>query len=161
VRETLLGARAEPARSSFIARCYQGVRGLVDASARVVWLEPVTTGLVVVFSVVSAVGPVSALIHQPRPKNWLYCACAVAALVLALIALIVRIRRGRLAGLNIIDDSLIVSLLTVQFFRLLAEQFTGYFMVLANLLLLALARAALHFHRRQARERSTAGAASG
>ena len=161
VRETLLGARATPARTSFIARWYQGARGLVDASARIVWLEPITTGLVVVFSVVSAIGPVTALIREPRLKNWLYCACAAAALVLALVALVVRIRGGRLAGLSIVDDSLIVSLLTVQFFRLLAEQFTGYFMVLANLLLLALARAALHYHRRQARERSRPGAGAG
>jgi uncharacterized membrane protein len=157
VRETLLEAAPTPARTSFIARWYQRTRGLVDASGKIVWLEPITTALVVVFSLASAVGPVSALIHEPRLKNWLYSACAAAALVLALVALTVRIRKGRLAGLELVDDSLIVSLLTVQFFRLLAEQFTGYFMVLANLLLLGLARAALQYHRRQTRRHPTAG----
>ncbi len=157
VRDTLMSATPTPARTSFIARWYQTARGLVDASGQIVWLEPITTGLVVVFSVVSAVGPVSALIEDPRLKNWIYAGCAVVALVLSLVALTVRIRKGRLAGLELIDDSLIVSLLTVQFFRLLAEQFTGYFMVLANLLLLGLARAALRYHRRQARQSQTPG----
>jgi uncharacterized membrane protein len=152
VRETLVGATPTPAQTSVIARWYQRVRGLVDASGRISRLEPITTALVVVFSVGSAIGPVSALIEQPRLKNWIYCACAIAALVLAVVALTVRIRKGRLAGLELVDDSLIVSLLTVQFFRLLAEEFTGYFMVLANLLLLGMARAALHYHRRQARQ---------
>ena len=161
VRDTLLSAVPTPARTSFIARWYQAARGLVDASGRIVWLEPITTGVVVVFSVVSAIGPVTALIEEPRLKNWIYCACAAAALVLALVAITVRIRRGRLAGLEIVDDSLIVSLLTVQFFRLLAEQFTGYFMVLANLLLLGLARAALQYHRRQSRQRTAPDPASG
>jgi hypothetical protein len=152
VRGTLLGAAPTPAQTSFIARWYQRVRGLVDASGRISRLEPITTALVLVFAVGSAIGPVTALIRDPRLKNWVYCACAIAALVLAVVALTVRIRNGRLAGLELIDDSLIVSLLTVQFFRLLAEEFTGYFMVLVNLLLLGMARAALRYHRRQARQ---------
>ena len=73
------------------------------------------------------------------------------ALLLALLALVARVRRSVMTGLAFADASLLVSLLVVQVLRLLDEQFGGYFVVLANVILLGLVRATTRYQRRLGR----------
>ena len=146
VRRTAGRAFAHPARHPgrrshelLLARTVlpAGAR-LVDDSVRIRWLEPIVTALVVAFTALSLIGPIQRVLDQPSLRSWLYLGAAVVALLLALLALVARVWRSVMTGLAFADASLLVSLLVVQVLRLLDEQFGGYFVVLANVILLGL-----------------------
>lgn len=143
----------DPTQVSWLQRILGRLRRLVDDSVRIRWLEPTVMGVVVVFTALSLIGPISRLVGQPTVRSSVYLGAAVIALVLALVALVVRVRRSVLEGLAIADSSLLVSLLVVQVFRLLDEQFGGYVVVLVNVVLLAIVRATVRHQRRIMRHR--------
>lgn len=66
-----------------------------------------------------------------------------------------------LAGLVVCDLSLLISLLVVQLFRLVDEQFAGNVMVLINIAVVIAVRAGRRFHRRRDRDREASAAAAG
>ncbi len=151
LRTLLATLDVDPTDSSWLERSYRRARRLVDDSARIRWLEPIVTALVVAFTALSLVGPIQRVLDQPSLRSWLYLGAAVVALVLALLALVARVRRSVMTGLAFADASLLVSLLVVQVLRLLDEQFAGYFVVLANVILLGLVRATSRYQRRLGR----------
>ncbi len=142
----------DPSETSWVERIFRRLRRLVDDSVRIRWLEPIVTGVVVAFTALSLIGPITRVVDQPALRSWVYLGAAVIALVLAVVALIVRIRSSVLDGLSIADSSLLVSLLVVQVFRLLDEQFGGYVVVLVNVALLAAVRGTVRYQRRVARQ---------
>jgi hypothetical protein len=144
----------DPTEISWLERIFRRLRRLVDDSVRIRWLEPIVMGVVVLFTALSLIGPISRLVHQPSVRSWVYLGAAVVALALAVVALVVRVRRSVLDGLTIADSSLLVSLLSVQVFRLLDEQFGGYVVVLVNVALLAVVRGTVGYQRRVRRHRA-------
>ena len=141
----------DPTEISWLERIFRRLRRLVDDSVRIRWLEPTVMGVVVVFTALSLIGPITRLADQPTVRSSVYLGAAVIALVLAVVALVVRVRRSVLEGLSIADASLLVSLLVVQVFRLLDEQFGGYVVVLVNVALLAVVRGTVRYQRRVTR----------
>ncbi|MDC5697340.1 hypothetical protein OO014_08735 [Intrasporangium calvum] len=101
----------------------------------------------VLFVLFSAVGPVNALIgtarqgDRPDAVAWVYAGFAVASVAVSGWGLL-RWRAGdRQGSLQLFEIALLGQLFIVQFFRLLEEEFAGYFLVLVNLALLGLCRA--------------------
>jgi len=146
--------RCRPIRReiSWLERIFRRLRRLADDSVRIRWLEPIVMGMVVVFTALSLIGPITRLADQPTLRSWVYVGAAVIALVLAIVALAVRVRSSVLEGLSVADSSLLVSLLAVQVFRLLDEQFGGYVVVLVNVMLLAAVRGTVRYQRRLRRQ---------
>jgi hypothetical protein len=138
----------DPSEVSWLERIFRRLRRLVDQSVRIRWLEPIVTAVVVVFTALSLIGPLTRVAREPSARSWVYLGAAVLALVLAALAVLVRMRGSVLDGLSIADSSLLVSLLAVQVFRLLDEQFGGYVVVLVNVLLLAAVRGTVRYQRR-------------
>ncbi len=147
VRETLRGMPSRPARESVLARAYSRVRNLLASVGRVPWVEPAAVTLFVAFTVVSGLDAVRRPALEPDTGAVVHLVSAVVAAGLAGYALVARLRRGRLPGLEAFDSSLLVSLLVVQFFHLLSAQFLGYLMVLVNLALLGLCRTMIQHYR--------------
>ncbi len=143
----------DPTDTSWLERIFRRLRRLVDESVRIRWLEPTVMVVVVGFTALSLIGPISRMIDQPTARSAVYLGAAVVALVLAVLAAVVRMRSSVLIGLSIADSSLLVSLLVVQVFRLLDEQFGGYVVVLVNVVLLAAVRGTVRYQRRVARHR--------
>ncbi|HEY8787850.1 MAG TPA: hypothetical protein VIM10_01755 [Actinopolymorphaceae bacterium] len=142
----------DPTEISWLERIFRRLRRLADDSVRIRWLEPIVMGMVVVFTALSLIGPITRLADQPTLRSWVYVGAAVIALVLAIVALAVRVRSSVLEGLSVADSSLLVSLLAVQVFRLLDEQFGGYVVVLVNVMLLAAVRGTVRYQRRLRRQ---------
>jgi len=142
----------DPTEISWLERIFRRLRRLADDSVRIRWLEPIVMGMVVVFTALSLIGPITRLADQPTLRSWVYVGAAVIALVLAIVALAVRVRSSVLEGLSVADSSLLVSLLAVQVFRLLDEQFGGYVVVLVNVMLLAAGRGTVRYQRRLRRQ---------
>jgi len=137
--------------SSWLERIFRRIRAFVDGSSRIHRLEPIVAAAVVVFTALSLIGPITRWADQPSARSAVYLGAALIALALAVLALIVRLRSSALDGLSIADSSLLVSLLVVQVFRLLDEQFGGYVVVLLNVALLAVVRGTVRYERRVTR----------
>lgn len=155
LRSLVADVSVQTTHRSWVARLYAWLRGRADRLARLSRLDETAVVLVLIFSAVSLIGPITGLRHGATPFSVIYLIAAAAALVLAVAAVVVRVRAGALRGLVWCDLSLLVSLLVVQLFRLLDVQFAGSLMVLINLVLLIAVRAGVRFHRRrERRERS-------
>lgn len=152
----IAGLPAEPVHRSVLARGYNWLRSLADRAARIRFLDEVALIVVVVFSLVSVAGPIESLAVRVDAAGVVYLVAAVIALGLAILAPVQRVRRGALAGLQTCDASLLVSLLVVQLFRLLDEQFAGYLMVFVNVVVLVAVRAGIRFRRREQRQAEAA-----
>ncbi len=148
---------AEQAQSSLLGRGYRRARSLADSSARIRWLEPVVTAMVVAFSVLSLFAPIGHMLVRPfQIRSYLFLVGAILAMVLSAVAVRVRRRRGRLRGLALSDASLVISLLAVQPVRLLSEQFAAYGFVAVNLILLGVLRATVRYQRHVAEQTAQA-----
>lgn len=141
-----------PVHRSVIARGYGWLRTRADWLARVAWLDQAALVVVIAFSAGSLLGPIVEIGRRVTVSGVVYLLAAVVAMLIALWALVVRLRAGALEGLLTCDASLLVSLLVVQLFRLLDRQFTGYFMVLLNVALLILVRAGVRYRRHLQRQ---------
>jgi hypothetical protein len=144
----------DPTEVSWLERFFRRLRALVDQSVRIRWLEPIVAVAVVVFTALSLIGPITRMVHDPSARSSVYLGAAVLALVLAVLGVVVRMRGSVLDGLSIADSSLLVSLLVVQVFRLLDEQFGGYVVVLVNVALLAAVRGTVRYQRRLRRHQA-------
>lgn len=154
--QTLIrGLSAKPAHRSFVSRGYDWLRGLGDQVTQVRWLDEAAVVVVLVFSAVSLVGPITGIADTVTGSGVVYVVAALIALGLAVLAVRARHRQGALGALSRCDSSLLVSLLVVQLFRLLDEQFAGYLMVAINLVLLIAVRAGIRFRRREQRQHDT------
>lgn len=141
--EALSRVRGAPVRESVVDRTWSRARGAVRSVAGRRWFDGCLVGGVGLFTILSGLGPLRRVLDVRSLSSVAYAGVAVVTLIMALVALTRRFRADRLRALEMLDASLVVSLLVVQFFRLLTEQFGGYLMVLVNLALVGLVRAAI------------------
>jgi hypothetical protein len=150
---TLRALPTQPPSRLWVVRAHRWTRHQLLRVRHLDRLERWSLLLVLGFGAVGVVAPATEWSGEPSVRNSVYLGTAVLSLALAVAGVVLWGRGRRLTALRVLDYSLLLGLLVVQFLRLLSEQFGGYLLVFANLGLIGLVRA-LAYQERQLRPRA-------
>lgn len=147
LRVAIASLPAQAASASWIARAYAAGRRTVTGLPRLELVRRAGVVVIVLFILSSVGRPMVLLSQGPSTGDVVYAVFSVACAGLAVLASVWWTRGLRVKALRLLEIGLLGELFTVQFFRLLDQEFAGYLLVFLNLALLGVARALLFEHR--------------